>query len=663
MGLLDDPFGKEEVRQLQKLLEEKTRKLSAAENAFRENHTARVKAERNLKALEERLANKDGRINALKRLLDESLADKGRQSGLLEQELSLLRKANAVLQGKLSRAEDLNTERLKKLQDREETVFAKAQQISQERHRIHLTENEIKSREKHWKEFIEPRLRRYEDHLNLDLRQENLSRAEAELEKRKKILDLRESSLATEDPGLMELKLREAKVNALNLSLLSRQRELSAKDAALTEREAELGARTEKIEKRARDLSELQKRAAKIDEMTEDLQRKREQLELDEKNQRQLHHSRLAGLETQKAELHTREQHLQQREKALRDQKNELAGLHSEVATLKRSNAELKQHIVTAADLLRVVANEKAAAQTALRKREDDYSRLHASHQTTIEKLRATEKSQTNSCSLFNPKILEWLTGDSIQVTAGIGSGQLGSSGHGPWDSGVMESVLKSLGYAMRPAPDKSLEVFVVGRSNWSEEEILDQIDSRAGLPIRIYSQEMFFSKLVTGRDPFDANDSDLLNAFAKDHPALQFLKSLSTPWPELSLEEAGGIEEVDSGDYGVSNSPLNLLGYRVGKTSPLTISERRKILTDCFNTADLPFSDDSDENYCRKWGRKGSDQRLYRIAVHLKSLADGRTGRDHRKPQARQDWISDSKWLKEKYAKQYGSRFSWPGI
>jgi hypothetical protein len=44
--------------------------------------------------------------------------------------------------------------------------------------------------------------------------------------------------MVAENPGVMELKLREAKANALNLSLLSRQRELSqAKAAALTERD------------------------------------------------------------------------------------------------------------------------------------------------------------------------------------------------------------------------------------------------------------------------------------------------------------------------------------------------------------------------------------------------------------------------------------------
>ena len=87
------------------------------------------------------------------------------------------------------------------------------------------------------------------------------------------------------------------------------------------------------------------------------------------------------------------------------------------------------------------------------------------------------------------------------------------------------------------------------------------------------------------------------------------------------------------------------------------------KILSECFESKDLTFSHDSDEAYIAKWGRGGGVQRLYRMAVHIKSLADGRVGKDYRKPQARIDWINDLKWLKEKYFNNYKSRFSWPGV
>ncbi len=81
----------------------------------------------------------------------------------------------------------------------------------------------------------------------------------------------------------------------------------------------------------------------------------------------------------------------------------------------------------------------------------------------------------------------------------------------------------------------------------------------------------------------------------------------------------------------------------------------------ECFASRNLVFSEDSDDAYIAKWGRGGGPQRLYRMAAHIKSLADGRVGKDYRKPQARLDWVSDLKWLKEKYFSNYKTKFSWP--
>ena len=170
----------------------------------------------------------------------------------------------------------------------------------------------------------------------------------------------------------------------------------------------------------------------------------------------------------------------------------------------------------------------------------------------------------------------------------------------------------------------------------------------------------MFFAKLVTGKDPFDTGDDELLSAFAEDHPALQFLMSLPEPWPCVTTNEPEYITEVDGGDFGVTESPLHILGYRVGTTSDLSASKRRQILIECFELKELTFSLDTDDSYIVKWGRGGGAQRLYRMANHIKWLAD-RMGRDPRKPQARLDWISDLKWLKEKYYNSYKSRFTWP--
>ena len=111
--------------------------------------------------------------------------------------------------------------------------------------------------------------------------------------------------------------------------------------------------------------------------------------------------------------------------------------------------------------------------------------------------------------------------------------------------------------------------------------------------------------------------------------------------------------------DFGVSESPLRILGYKVGSSSSLSVAERRKIISQCLESKQLDFSSDSSEDYIANWGRASGAQRLYRIAIHLKSQADGRSG--IRSPQARQDWISDLKWLKAKYYSNFKSKFTWP--
>jgi hypothetical protein len=101
-------------------------------------------------------------------------------------------------------------------------------------------------------------------------------------------------------------------------------------------------------------------------------------------------------------------------------------------------------------------------------------------------------------------------------------------------------------------------------------------------------------------------------------------------------------------------------LGYKVGASSLLTLTERRKLITQCFEAKQLEFSKDSNADYIANWGRASGAQRLYRIAIHIKTQADGRSG--IRSAQARLDWKSDLKWLKAKYYVNFKAKFVWPG-
>ncbi len=261
----------------------------------------------------------------------------------------------------------------------------------------------------------------------------------------------------------------------------------------------------------------------------------------------------------------------------------------------------------------------------------------------------------------LNERILRWMLEGAVPELRNIENGYLSSSGELPWKHVTLSHVLRDLKYEFYKLPHSTLPIVIVGKKYWDGDLLLEQINARSGQELRIYSQEMFIAMLITGRDPFDADDPALLDAFALGHPALQFLMSLPKPWPIVSDDETIEIISADSSDFGVSESPLHLLGYKVGTTSGLSQVDRRQILTSFFNAGEIEFSDDSAVVYREKWGRKSSAQRLYRMAIHIKSMADGRVGKDWRKPQARIDWISDLQWLKATYFSDFSHRFTWP--
>lgn len=290
-------------------------------------------------------------------------------------------------------------------------------------------------------------------------------------------------------------------------------------------------------------------------------------------------------------------------------------------------------------------------------------SQLLTSHQSADKSKNGLQKCNALDGTFSNLYILDWLTEVYEPKDFSITGGYLASVGSGPWNSNGFMTLLLERGYSLWELPDSDVVHLVVGREGWDEDELLNQIDLCSGTQLRIYSQEMWMALLTTGRDPFDAEDQTLLEEFAKGHPALEFLQGLDVPWPEVSQNLDHSVTEIDASDFGVSESPLHILGYKVGVTSELTVVQRRKILKDCIDHKDLTFSYDSTDEYITKWGRPMSPQRLYRIAVHIKSMADGRVGKDPRKPQARIDWIEDLSWLKMNFAKLHAKRFVWPDI
>lgn len=369
------------------------------------------------------------------------------------------------------------------------------------------------------------------------------------------------------------------------------------------------------------------------------------------------------------------EKKLQGRDFELRNLNLRVADLEHTTKTFKAENDKLKNNSISLEShrkrcdqLERTAEFEKQQS----RYYREQWERSHRDRVTAVNRVDrltkelGSKKVKTASIALrsepifTNAVVMRWLVDEGDPGTAKVPNGWLGRVGEGPWSDALFAGTLEDVGYEFWSVPDSDLRHLIVGRKGWSKEELVSQIDAVDGEPLRIYSQEMFLAKVITGRDPFDSNDQDLLTAFAERHPALEFLLSLPLPWPTVCDGENRSIDPVDRDDYGVTETPLHLLGYHVGATSQLTDSQRRALLSECFKSHNLDFTDESSEIYRLKWGRGGSAQRLYRMAVHIKWLADGQ-GRDPRKPQARRDWINDLEWLRKTFHQQMKRRFEWP--
>jgi hypothetical protein len=257
-------------------------------------------------------------------------------------------------------------------------------------------------------------------------------------------------------------------------------------------------------------------------------------------------------------------------------------------------------------------------------------------------------------------RVLGWLLEGVGPRTVGPKAGSLGWCGSGPYADDVLDPALREIGFRLYDLAHNSISHVVVGRTDWSENALLEQIDLRQGKALRVYSQEMLIAMLLTGKDPLDSDDEDLLDSFKAGHPALEFLAGEYFRWPSVTVPDTRSVPLLDSRDLGVAESPLHVMGYRVGATSSLVASERREVLRRAFEH-DLPFVDSRE--YMAKWGTRRSHQRLWRIAIHIVNLLNGHVGRDYRKPESRRDWLGDLRWLKSAFYDPRRFKFRWPDV
>jgi hypothetical protein len=207
--------------------------------------------------------------------------------------------------------------------------------------------------------------------------------------------------------------------------------------------------------------------------------------------------------------------------------------------------------------------------------------------------------------------------------------------------------------------------VIIVGRDNWSEEALEYLVSFHAGSRLRVYSEEMFLAFLLTGCDPFDEPAETILQLGA-GHPALEFLMNFSSgfDWPTTYVSPSFGGSSVLDLDLSKDSLP-GILGYRVGKTSPLSPAQRQAILGCVLQIQFTPVLHDSlAPGYLDTWGKHGTPERLHQLALWLAAMCTlekrRMMTRGHDLSVAVKDREDDLAWLKSKY---YHGRFSfrWP--
>jgi hypothetical protein len=320
-------------------------------------------------------------------------------------------------------------------------------------------------------------------------------------------------------------------------------------------------------------------------------------------------------------------------------------------AVLQATVQKLREKVTLLEHQAEAAAADATRAARKLRQEQVESNRGVQSHLQTIELLKEelakTTQAAANMATLSQIAVLSWMFSDTTPETLAVTSGNMQLMGDGPWPRDEFGVLLQERGFHLWDLPAALL---------------VQQIEARAGLELRIYSQEMWFGMMATGRDPFDADDDDLLLAFGQGHPALEFLMRQEPPWPVVSPPPADDDEgEILPPTFGVSEAPPHVMGYKVGKSSPYSEQERREILTECFKAKALLFADDCTAEYRKDWGTACSARRLSRLAWHIKAQIDGRNGRPPRRAQAREDWISDLQWLKTTYFKRATHNFQWP--
>ena len=494
----------------------------------------------------------------------------------------------------------------------------------------------------------------------------------------------RQRSLEEKVSGLeQDLASKDAQVDLLNRDLnISQERlqryaardvefaSLDERERALAEGRASLASDRSLFERELDELDDLKRREAQVaarqsllNQLQEEIDRRKVEVG-DLESLRSVLDERLLAAEAVRAGHAKVESDLRSAKREIKKKSEETEALAADVEKLNGKLKKLQERH-------RILRNEHADVQgqfTMASEALEERTKELESSRSRVERLRV-ERDQGRALlasmpelSISSEALLRWLAQDGTPECIGLDEdSQLGWSGVGSYDSHAFDRLLIEVGIQQYALPHPSITHVVVGRVGWSKEDLLAQIEMRQGQTLRVYSQEMLLAALITGRDPLDCEGAEVLDSFKRGHPALEFLAESELEWPSFSASDTSEIDEVGGESFGVTESPLHALGYKVGETSWLSQKERQEILREAFEMQHLPWVE-SDE-YMAKWGMARSHQRLWRVAFHLAMLLNGPVGRDWRKPQTRRDWLEDLEWLHENFYTSRRFRFAWPDV
>lgn len=324
-----------------------------------------------------------------------------------------------------------------------------------------------------------------------------------------------------------------------------------------------------------------------------------------------------------------------------------LESARTEIAALKRERQNLrqeKQHLLQEKQDLMSVQSSQEKTITTLKKSIQNLKVKISGLETQISNIRPS------SFLLSDPELLDVLSREPVEYFHPPRN--IVTLGSGPLDEDDFDNYLIAQG----KQPMTAGSWIVVGREGWTEQALNDLLDDNDLDEVRVFSQELFMTGILTTHDPFSL-PIDILMKFAEGHPALEFLISQGFEWPEIILEEDYGIPVYlrGSGEL-VEESPLFRMGYQVGITKGQEPSIRQALLRDAYH-GDIPHVEDDD--YMEEWGNPRRSKRLWRIAHHIAWLIRSRLNIPSMR-YAVKDWHDDLIWLEEKFYSNR-MRFQWP--